>query len=71
VALKPKGVSNFDFTPSDLLSSRSGAGYMQLGDITLRVRTGTTGPWQNATTLLFRQVWHRRAGSDPARGGGG
>jgi hypothetical protein len=54
--LKPKGVSNFDFTPSDLLASRSGAGYMQLGDITLRVRTGSTGPWQNATTSASRNA---------------
>jgi hypothetical protein len=53
-ALKPKGVSSFDFTPSDLLSSRSGAGYFQLGDITLRVRSGSSGAWQNVTTSSSR-----------------
>jgi hypothetical protein len=53
-ALKPKGVSNFDFTPSDLLSQRSGAGYFHLGDITLRVRNGTSGAWQNVTTSSSR-----------------
>ena len=53
-ALKPKGVSNFDFTPSDLESSRSAAGYFHLGDITLRLRTGTSGTWQNVTTSASR-----------------
>jgi hypothetical protein len=53
-ALKPKGVSNFDFTPSDLESSRAAAGYFHLGDITLRLRTGTSGSWQNVTTSAAR-----------------
>jgi hypothetical protein len=53
-ALKPKGVSTFDFTPSDLLSQRSGAGYFHLGDITLRIRSGTSGSWQNVTTSSSR-----------------
>jgi hypothetical protein len=53
-ALKPKGVSNFDFTPADLVASRSGAGYFHLGDITLRVRSGGTGSWQNVTTSASR-----------------
>ncbi len=53
-ALKPKGVSSFDFTPSDLESSRSAAGYFHLGDITLRLRTGTDVSWQNVTTSASR-----------------
>jgi hypothetical protein len=53
-ALKPKVVSGFDFTPADLVSSRSAAGYFHLGDITLRLRTGTSGAWQNITTSSNR-----------------
>ena len=53
-ALKPKSVSNFDFTPADVVASRSTAGYFNLGDITLRVRQGTTGDWQNVTTSSNR-----------------
>jgi hypothetical protein len=55
-ALKPKAVQNFDFTPSDLLSTRSGAGYFHLGDITLRVKSGTSGDWQNVTTSASRAM---------------
>ena len=53
-ALKPKSVTNFDFTPADLVSSRSAAGYFHLGDITLRWRQGTSGEWQNTTTSSNR-----------------
>ncbi|MGC4065073.1 MAG: DUF5695 domain-containing protein [Polyangiaceae bacterium] len=53
-ALKPKSVANFDFTPADLAASRSGAGYFHLGDITLRLRQGTSGEWQNVTTSSNR-----------------
>jgi hypothetical protein len=53
-ALKPKTAVNFDFTPADLLASRSGAGYFHLGDITLRLRTGGSGPWRNVTTSASR-----------------
>lgn len=53
-ALKPKSVTNFDFTPSDLVASRSAAGYFHLGDITLRWRQGTSGDWQNTTTSSNR-----------------
>ena len=48
------GVSSFDFTPGDLKCSRSTAGYFHLGDITLRLRTGTSGSWQNVTTSASR-----------------
>ncbi|MGC4087165.1 MAG: DUF5695 domain-containing protein [Polyangiaceae bacterium] len=53
-ALKPKAVSNFDFTPGDLVSTRSAAGYFHLGDITLRYRGGTSGDWQNVTSSSSR-----------------
>jgi hypothetical protein len=63
--LKPKGVSGFDFTPADLLSQRSGAGYFQLGDLTLRVRIGTSAAWQNVTTSSSRtQVTAQAASGD-------
>src|SRR5581483_8168292 len=35
-------------------STRSGAGYFHLGDITLRYRAGGTGSWQNVTTSSSR-----------------
>jgi hypothetical protein len=54
VGLKPKVASGFDFAPSDLVASRSGAGYVNLGDLTLRYRTGGTGDWQNVTTSSSR-----------------
>lgn len=52
--LKPKGVSNFDFTPADLVATRSGAGYFHLGDLTLRLRPNSTGEWQNVSTAASR-----------------
>jgi len=41
-ALKPKVAPDFDFTPGDLLVERSQEGYFHLGDITLRLRAGTS-----------------------------
>ena len=49
-ALEPKSAPGFDFTPADRLSSRSSSGYFHLGDLTLRVRTGASGAWQNIST---------------------
>ncbi|HEY4157798.1 MAG TPA: DUF5695 domain-containing protein, partial [Polyangiaceae bacterium] len=63
-ALQPKAAPGFDFTPSDLLSTRSGAGYFQLGDITLRLRSGTSGDWQNITTSASRTAVTALATSD-------
>ena len=40
-ALKPKGAADFDFTPGDLLVARSKDGYYHLGDVDLRLRTGS------------------------------
>jgi len=53
-ALKPKGAGGFDFTPGDLLVERSKNGYFHLGDITLRLRTGTSGDWKNYSTSTAR-----------------
>ena len=53
-ALKPKGAGGFDFTPGDLLVERSQNGYFHLGDIDLRLRSGTSGEWQNFSTSSAR-----------------
>ncbi|MFI5309352.1 MAG: DUF5695 domain-containing protein, partial [Polyangiales bacterium] len=53
-SLAPKVAPGFDFAPADLLAARSGPGYVQLGDLTLRVRTGTSGEWQNIDTWSSR-----------------
>jgi hypothetical protein len=53
-ALKPKGAGDFDFTPGDLLISRSHDGYFHLGDITLRLRNGSSGEWRNYSTAAAR-----------------
>ncbi len=53
-ALRPKGAEAFDFTPGDLLVERSRDGYYHLGDIDLRVRTGTSGDWKPYSSALAR-----------------
>src|SRR5215471_9806573 len=55
-ALQPKGADGFDFTPADRLERRAANGYHHLGDLTLRVRTGSTGPWQNYDTAVARKA---------------
>src|SRR5262249_5897481 len=54
-ALKPKGAGDFDFTPGDLLIERSRDGYYHLGNIDLRLRSGTSDEWQNYSTALARK----------------
>ncbi|MEO7719566.1 MAG: DUF5695 domain-containing protein [Capsulimonas sp.] len=54
-ALLPKGGDGFDFTPSDRLSKRSGDGFYDLGDLTLRLRSGTSGDWKDYSTATHRQ----------------
>ena len=54
-ALKPKSDGAFDFTPGDLLIARSQDGFFHLGDITLRLRTGTSRDWKNYSTSTARQ----------------
>jgi len=63
-ALKPKNAADFDFTPGDLLIARSQDGYFHLGDITLRLRAGTSGDWKNYSTAAAR---HPVAALPPAR----
>jgi len=53
-ALKPKGAGGFDFTPADLLVERSRDGYFHLGDLTLRLHTGSAQQWQNYSTASHR-----------------
>ena len=53
-ALKPKSAGGFDFTPGDLLVERSQNGYFHLGDIDLRLRSGTSGEWKNYSTSIAR-----------------
>ena len=54
-ALQPKGAGDFDFTPGDLLAARSNSGYFHLGDLTLRLRTGSSGEWKNYSTAEVRK----------------
>lgn len=54
-ALEPKNTPGFDFTPGDRLERRAANGYHHLGDLTLRVRTGNSGPWQKYDTAESRQ----------------
>jgi hypothetical protein len=62
-ALEPKGVKPytssrsmpFDFTPADRLEARASDGYNHLGDLTLRVRTGESGPWRSFPTAAARK----------------
>src|SRR5437667_1593371 len=54
-ALQPKSADGFDFTPADRLERRAANGYHHLGDLTLRVRTGSSGPWQKYDTADARK----------------
>lgn len=54
-ALKPKGADGFDFTPGDRLIERSQDGYYHLGDLDLRLRSGTAGLWKDYSTAYARQ----------------
>src|SRR5262252_8516533 len=54
-ALQPKGADGFDFTPADRLERRAANGYHHLGDLTLRLRTSTSGPWQKYDTAEARK----------------
>ena len=53
-ALKPKGADGFDFIPGDLLVARSQDGFFHLGDITLRLRAGTSKDWKNFSSAAER-----------------
>ncbi len=53
-ALKPKSAEGFDFTPGDILVERSQDGYNHLGDLDLRLRTGSEGEWKSYSTAMAR-----------------
>jgi len=53
-ALRPKGLEDFDFTPSDWLGRRNANGYFHLGDLTLRLRAGPSGEWRSYSTATAR-----------------
>ncbi len=53
-ALEPKSAPGFDFTPADLLVERSQNGYYHLGDLDLRVRKASAGPWTDYSTAQSR-----------------
>src|SRR5690242_13219658 len=55
-ALQPKSADGFDFAPADRLERRAANGYHHLGDLTLRLRTGNTGPWQKYDTAEARKA---------------
>lgn len=52
-SLRPKTDVDFDFAPSEHVGERSGPGFFQLGDLTVRYRSGD-GAWSNAATSLAR-----------------
>jgi hypothetical protein len=54
-ALQPKGADGFDFTPNDWLERRDRNGFFHLGDLTLRLRTGASGTWQDISTTADRR----------------
>lgn len=54
-ALEPKGAGGFDFTPADRLERRAANGFHHLGDLTLRLRAGSSGPWQKYSTADARK----------------
>ncbi|HTB63208.1 MAG TPA: DUF5695 domain-containing protein, partial [Opitutales bacterium] len=54
-ALQPKGADGFDFTPADRLSFRASDRFNSLGDLTLRVRAGDSGPWISMATSDTRK----------------
>ena len=53
-ALTTKGSEKFDFTPGDILVARSKNGYYHLGDLDLRLRTGSSGDWKSYSTAFAR-----------------
>ena len=64
-ALRAKGAEPFDFTPGDLLVERSRDGYYHLGDIDLRVRTGTSGEWKHYSSAVARTAVTALPASSP------
>jgi hypothetical protein len=53
-ALRPKGATGFDFTPSDWLERRDGDGFFHLGDLNLRWRANGSAEWHQVSTAAAR-----------------
>jgi hypothetical protein len=53
-ALLPKGISDFDFTPSDSIKVRSADGLYHLGDLNLQLRWGKSTSWKKYRTAAAR-----------------
>ncbi|TYC92073.1 DUF5695 domain-containing protein [Novosphingobium sp. BW1] len=53
-SLAPKGVSGFDFVPAGREAERAANGYVHIGDLHLRLRTGG-GAWQDHNSSSFRK----------------
>ena len=54
-ALIPKEADSFDFTPFDMLESRDSDGFFHLGDLTIRIRSGSEDKWDSYSTAAKRQ----------------
>lgn len=54
--LVPKSDPDFDFAPSDRLSSRNGDGYAHLGDLSVRYRSVGEAAWNNEASFLSRRA---------------
>lgn len=52
--MKPKSVSDFDFTPGDLLVDRSQDGLLSPGRSDSRLPTGGAGVWKSYSATLAR-----------------
>ena len=63
-ALRPKVAGDFDFTPGDWLERRNGDGFYHLGDLNLRLRSGS-GDWQDYSTAAARRPVEALAASAP------
>ena len=54
VSLQPKNANGFDFVPADRFDKRSGNGFHHVGDLILRVRTGSES-WKDYDTAADRK----------------
>ena len=55
VSFKPKGANGFDFLPADEISARAGNRFYYLGDLTFRLREGTSDEWNHFSTARARR----------------
>ena len=64
-ALEPRSAPGFDFTPSDRLDQRRANRFHHLGDLILRVRAGSSGPWLKYDTAESRNPVESLSASGP------